>query len=563
VSGIAKDVLCNKMKNEMIQKEHYQKLFFLPSEMKTIFYLKFGELAERMDYLNGISAKQLMYLNVKHIHQILKKLNMENEDELSNLYALAIKLYMVFGLEKTIKILDGDYGILNRYFFDNVSKLDVSNVPLVKEGKKYIPKILNGFVNLMFANQEENHFKNMLLDSSNLLNRNWSYVYNHYDSIKERCHGIITLKKINVILKELSPAKDIPDVTPNNYKLQENYILDDVCLGNKTGSSNLEVYKMVLDIYEKMKHRIESSIPYVKGKAVNGYSYEMMRLNDPIAFTLGYKANSCIRVNDIAHDHLLHATLCRNGRILLILDKNQQLAAFVPLKRNGEVLIANSIECLHKLKNDNAISAFVAAVNDIVKTSIENEQDAIKLVCIGQGAYAKPKGIPFPNHIPTPTIWEKDDPIYSHTDQYHKNLEIIYQDSSIDLTMLKYGNPECSYMDPRMQIEFCDFKNASDVMVERALKVINAIRYENANSKELENFKLCRRQPIDKCVYNEDWYIITTYDGKIYGDFLKFNPQTEIEYKMAFSKFVDINYSDNKEKCGKEKTKHLSLKIFE
>lgn len=45
-----------------------------------------------------------------------------------------------------------------------------------------------------------------------------------------------------------------------------------------------------------MKQRTESSIPYIKGKATNEYFYEMMKLNNPIAFALGYKENYCIRV---------------------------------------------------------------------------------------------------------------------------------------------------------------------------------------------------------------------------------------------------------------------------
>lgn len=555
---MVKKVLYIKMKNMEIKKEQYKNLFYSPNGLKTVFYLKFGKTSRRMDYLNGISAKQLIYLNIKHINQILKSLNIENEDELSNLYSYAIKLYMVFGLERTLKILNGDYGHINRYFFDNVSNLDVKNVELIKEGKKYIPKISNEFINFMFANQNENHFKDMLSDSSSLLSKNWSYLYNNYEEIKEKCHGLITLKKLNVILKELSPERDLDDVSPNNYKLQENDILNDICLGNKTRKSNQEVYKMVLDIYEKMKRRIESSIPYVRGEVSNGYSYEMMKLNDPIAFTLGYRGNCCIRVNDIAHNHLLHATLCRNGRILLIFDKHHQLAGFVPLKRNGELLIANSIECLHKVRNENAIIAFKEAVKDIVETSQNNEKDSIKLVCIGREAYAKPNGTPFPSDIPTPTIFEKKDPIYSHTDQYHKTLDIIYKNPSLNLSTIKYGDPKCSYTDPRPQINSCNFKSENDESIEQALKIINAVRYENADIEELENFTLCRRYGIEKCIYNEDWYIVITSDGKIYGDFLKFNPKAEIEYKIAFGKLVGMNYDNYQEKHGKEKK--LSLK---
>lgn len=559
---MVKKVLYNKIKNMEIKKEQYKNLFYSPDGLKTIFYLKFGKLSRRMDYLNGISSKQLIYLNIKHINQILNSLNIENEDELSNLYSFAIKLYMVFGLERTLKILKGDYGHINRYFFDNVSNLNVKNVELIKEGKKYIPKISNEFISFMFANQNENHFKNMLSDSSSLLSKNWSYLYNNYEEIKEKCHGVITLKKLNVILRELSPERDLDDVSPNNYKLQENDILNDVCLGNKSRKSNQEVYKMVLDIYEKMKRRTESSIPYVKGEASNGYSYEMMKLNDPIAFTLGYKGNCCIRVNDIAHNHLLHATLCRNGRILLIFDKHHQLAGFVPLKRNGELLIANSIECLHKVRNESAILAFKEAVSDIVETSQNNEKDSIKLVCIGREAYAKPIGTPFPNDIPTPTIFEKNDPTYAHTDQYHRTLDIIYEKPALNISTIKYGNPTCSYTDPRPQISSCDFRSGNNEAIEQALKIINAVRYENADIEELENFTLCRRYGLDKCIYNEDWYIVTTYDGKIYGDFLKFNPKAETEYKIAFGELVGMSYDNYKEKNGKEKKLSLQRRRY-
>lgn len=559
---MVKKVLYNKIKNMEIKKEQYKNLFYSPDGLKTIFYLKFGKLSRRMDYLNGISSKQLIYLNIKHINQILNSLNIENEDELSNLYSFAIKLYMVFGLERTLKILKGDYGHINRYFFDNVSNLNVKNVKLIKEGKKYIPKILNEFISFMFANQNENHFKNMLSDSSSLLSKNWSYLYNNYEEIKEKCHGVITLKKLNVILRELSPERDLEDVSPNNYKLQENDILNDVCLGNKSRKSNQEVYKMVLDIYEKMKRRTESSIPYVKGEASNGYSYEMMKLNDPIAFTLGYKGNCCIRVNDIAHNHLLHATLCRNGRILLIFDKHHQLAGFVPLKRNGELLIANSIECLHKVRNESAILAFKEAVSDIVETSQNNEKDSIKLVCIGREAYAKPSGTPLPNDIPTPTIFEKNDPTYAHTDQYHRTLDIIYKKPALNISTIKYGNPTCSYTDPRPQISSCDFRSGNNEAIEQALKIINAVRYENADIEELENFTLCRRYGLDKCIYNEDWYIVTTYDGNIYGDFLKFNPKAETEYKIAFGELVGMSYDNYKEKNGKEKKLSLQRRRY-
>ncbi len=522
-----------------ISKSDYRKLFYSPEPLKTIFYLRFAKTSRRMDYLNGISLKQIMYLNVKHINQIIKLLDLENEDEISNTYSYSIKLYLVFGLERTLKILNGDYGNLNRSFFDNVSALNVSKVNLVKEGNKYIPDISKEFIGFMFANQRSNHFMYMLNNPTSNLNEYWSYLYNNFNELKEKCHNVITLKKLNIIFKQLSPSRDISDVSPDNYKLNDNDILNDVCLGNKTRKSNEEIYKILLDIYEKMKKRTESSIPYIKGEASNGYFYEMMKLNDPIAFTLGYKGNCCIRINDIAHNHLLHATLCRNGRILLIYDESHNLAGFVPLKRNGEVLIANSIECLHKKRNEKAIEAFSEAVKDIVLASQSNtlEVSPINLVCIGTEAYARSTGIPFPNDITTPTIYEKNDPIYENTDSYHSDLTIIYKNPELDLHNIKYGNPKCSYQDPRNSILSCDFQNSSDAEKEKALKIINAVRYANTDLEKLENFRLCDRFGISYCVFNEDWYILITYDGKIYSEYLKYDERAEKEYNITLIEF--------------------------
>lgn len=511
-------------------------LYYLPSTNKTIFFLKFNKTSRRMDYLDSFSSEQLLKLNVKHINQLVKLLEDENEDEVSLTYANAIKLYLVFGYERSLRILRRQYGNLNRYFFDNLLKLDTKNVHFEKEGSKYIPVISNGFINFMFSTEKENHFKTMLDNGSSTFNKYWYYLYNNFADIKVRCHGTVTLKRVNTILEKFSPEKDIGDVSCDNYKLQENDILNDVCLGNITTLSNEQVYKSLLDIYDQMKVRLESSIPYVKGVCENGYSYEMMRFNDPIAFTLGYKANCCIRVEGIAHKHLLHATLCRNGRILIIYDKDKNISAFAPLKRNGEVLIANSIECEHKKSNPKAIKAFEEAIKDIVSVSSSREREPIKLVCIGSEAYAKPQGKPFPRDIKTPTIYEKEDEVYKNTDIYHRTLDIIYKDSSINLKNIKYGDPKASYNDPRIKPIHTEFSYNNKEEGEKALKVINAVRYSliKDDMEKLENFKCANYYDIKECIYSEDFYVAILRDGKIVGGYLQYDERAEKEYSTAY-----------------------------
>lgn len=542
---IIKNVLYKRVLSNSISKSDYQKLFGSHNSLKTIFYLKFGKTSYRMDYLTGITVKQIMYLNVKHINQILKSIKLENEDELSNTYSLAIKLYLTFGLERTLRILNNNYGCLNRTFFDNISALNVENVILVKEGSKYIPSVLEGFIDFMFANEKSNHFIDMLKEPNCLLNKHWSYLYNNFSELREKCHNVITLKKLNIVFKQLSPSRDIDEVTPDNYRLNQDDILNDVFLGNKTRKSNGVIYKDLLDIYNKMKQRIESSIPYISGTSSNGYSYEMMKLNDPIVFTLGYKGNCCIRVDDIAHNHLLHATLCRNGRILLIYDENHNIAGFSPLKRNGEVLIANSIECLHKIKNDDAIIAFSDAINDLVALSQSNEEEPIRLVCIGEEAYAKPMGTQFPGNIKVPTIYEKDDSIYASTDIYHKRLIIIYKHPNIDLKNIKYGDPKISYLDPRNKVASCDFTTSSREDIDNALNVINAVRYTNTDIEEQESFVSCDFYKVKYCIYNDDWYLIMGSDDQIYGEYISVDPRAKSEFETAYNEFISNNSINN------------------
>ena len=243
----------------------------------------------------------------------------------------------------------------------------------------------------------------------------------------------------------------------------------------------------------------------------------------------------------------MHAALCRNGRILLIYNSDNELAAFVPLKRNGEVLIANSIECAHKKRNERAIETFMDAVKDIVYTSQSNksEDNPINLVCIGTEAYARPEGMPFPSEIKTPTIFEKNDSTYSSTDTYHKQLTIIYKNKDLKLSNLKYGNPKCSYLDPRESIKSCDFNTSSSAEIESALKVINAVRYTNSDLETKGNFKNTKGYGIVQCIYNEDWYILITYDEKIYGEYLEYDERAKEEYMIAMNELCNQNNKDN------------------
>ena len=496
-------------------------------DLKLIFYLKFNISLSSVRYLNGITSEQLSKINVKHINKLSKFLEDKTQDELSSIYGVCIKLYFIFGYERSLEILSGKYGEYNRIFLDNVAKTDVSRVNMIEEGNKYIPCIDKRFINFMFENPKNNHFIDMLNDKNSELYRRWYYFYNYYDEILEKCHNEITLKKIISILETEKYDISRSIITPDCNLLNNNSFLENIVLGNRTGYTNDEVLKSIVDIYKKMKKRIESSIPYVEDSSTSGYKYQTMKLDDYRAFELGYKANCCIRTMDIAHNHLLHATLCRNGRIILIYDKLGYLAAFCPIKRNGNVLIVNSIECVDKRLNEtgNFINtAFSECVQDIVDVS-KKSNEPIELVCIGTSSYLKPNCIPFPKEYMTPTIYEKDDEVYNDTDIYHKSLDIVYKDKNFKFENIKSKDPEVSYMDPRDEVKFFDYyKNRNNI--DEVLDIINSINY----SYDPENYRPIIRYGISTVYYNKDWFIIKSNFNDIISKCLDYDYRAKEEY---------------------------------
>ena len=503
-------------------------------DMRLMFYLKFNIALLNARYLHGITVEQLSKVNVKHINKLVKFLEDKTQDELSAIYGVCIKMYFIFGYERSIDILSGNFGQYNRIFLDNVAKTDVTRIEMQAEGNKFLPIIDKRFINFMFETPKNNHFIDMFNNKDSELYKTWYYLYNNYDEVLEKCHNEITLKKVNAILETEKYDIDRKIITPDNYLLNNSSFLENIILGNKTQYSNNEVLRKIVQIYSQMKQRIESSIPYVKGVSSSGYTYEVMKLDDIQIFELGYKANCCIRTLDIAHNHLLHAALCRNGRVLIIYDKLGDVAAFSPLKRNGNVLIANSIECVNKAEGINTYSisnAFKEGTKKIVEVT-KQSREPINLVCIGSESSLKPDTTHFPNEYPTPTIFEKDDEAYRNTDVYHKTLDVVYKDSDFDFKNIKSKNPDVSYMDPRDEIKFVDFlESRYNNNSEKVLDVINSINY----SVDPSNYIPMNKYFIRRVYYSKDWYIAETREG-IIGNCL----ENDFRAREEFNSYMEL-----------------------
>ena len=537
-NNLKRSIYYNEFKFEDIGKLIHEYDDVETKEKRIIFYLKFNKILGSVRYLYGISLEQLKKINVKHINKIYNLLKDNTQDELSAIYGVAIKMYLIFGYERTLEILNNKYGDYNKTFLDNVGKTDVTKINMKEEGSKYLPVIDKRFINFMFETPTNNHFINMLNNKRSEIYKRWYYLYNNYDEILEKCHNEITLKKVSEILETEKFDFDKNIIKPNNYELLNNDFLENIVLGNKTHYPNETVLKKINEIYTEMKKRVESSIPYTKGISTNNYKYEIMKLDDYILFELGYKANCCIRTLDIAHNHLLYTALCRNGRVLLLYDKLGDLIAFCPLKRNGNVLIINSVETIDKnISKYNDIKICLKEAIENIVSITNNEKEPIDLVCIGRESYIKPDYVPFPNDYLTPTIYEKHIDVYKDTDRYHKKLDIIYKRDNFDIKNIKNKDPEVSYMDPREEIKYVDFTDYKDH--DDILDLINSINYTLYQDSSIRIYRFS----IKKVYYNKDWYIIEKHDGTIYGEYLENDYRGKEEYESTLNKLIK---QDNK-----------------
>lgn len=480
------------------------------NDITKLFYEKFNILIDDSSLISGISAYQIVKINVHHINNIFKLTKLYIDNDIL-CYLISIKLYFVFGYERSLNILKGSFGLIGRVFLERIENIDVTDIDFIQEGSKYLPNINRRFINFMFERPSKNHFIDMLNDKNGLLYKNFDYVYNHFKELNASSKHV-SMKQIIKVLDGLKNDFRKELIPPNCYRLYDDEILKDIILGNNTIYDAKQILKEVCLIYTKMQRRVEASIPYVCG-LVDNLSYEMMKLDDPIFFTLGYQTSCCFRTLYIAHEHLLYASLCRNGRILLIRE-GKKVLAFASLKRNGNVLIVNSIE-YDKTKysdyQDKIIRAFNVAIWDIIKTCNESSEP-LKVVVIGRDSSLKPKTTLWPNDIKTPTIYEHDDDTYQYTDIYHLSVEIIYKDPNFDLRDIYAKNPSVSFQDPLDTIKW----KLKDELDSDTLNIIKGIDYEsNRTFTDVSN--------IDSICYCKYFYLILKDNKLIFSNSLNYD----------------------------------------
>ena len=102
-------------------------------------------------------------------------------------------------------------------------------------------------------------------------------------------------------------------------------------------------FNTLQQIYNYGKQRTFSSIPRIE-KTSDKYSYEMLRLDDPLAMAIGTLTDCCQELNNCAEVCMEHSMVDKNGRVFVIKDEQGNIVAQSWVWRNKDVLCFDNIE---------------------------------------------------------------------------------------------------------------------------------------------------------------------------------------------------------------------------
>ncbi len=87
-----------------------------------------------------------------------------------------------------------------------------------------------------------------------------------------------------------------------------------------------EDFELIQSLFNEGEVRDFSSIPRIQGR-INGYSYEMLRCDDPLALTIGTLTDCCQEIHGAGQTSMEHSVVSPDGRVFCVKDSEGRLVA--------------------------------------------------------------------------------------------------------------------------------------------------------------------------------------------------------------------------------------------
>ena len=196
------------------------------------------------------------------------------------------------------------------------------------------------------------------------------------DFIFENKHALINddemigfMKDLQEKIKELSQDPDYAGIKITPEVLIKSLVsVDNQYSNRKSGfekgeelatkfSFNQEYFDYAQCVWEEARKREASSIPRIEG-IENGYSYEVLRLDDAEGIYIGNLTDCCQRLGGVGETSMLHSMTEKNGRVFVVRDSDKRVVAQAWLWRNGNTICFDNVEIPNRakgVKNEKAI----------------------------------------------------------------------------------------------------------------------------------------------------------------------------------------------------------------
>ena len=431
---------------------------------------------------------------------------------------IVLKMLLSLGFKHTKEILEGKYGYLNAGVLSGAFRdLNPSDYEVADKQVKHT-RCQAAMVRFLFGNgvdDENSNIRRLLRGEVDtklwVVIRNWRLIY--------------ALSQGKVKLSEISGLLDDSVLLLQEYQQSLRGII------KEAGPDYLE---QILETYDRMLQRSESTIPKVKGQ-VDDLEYEVLDLDSVEQMSVGYITKCCFTFEGESSSSLDHALTSDSGRILVI-RKNGKLVAQSWLWRDGNVLCFDDIETtgLSRKSDEAYLKVCVDAAGKLLEASAEAEPEKERIEIVTVGISPNPNGVQKKTAQKILTKLDEKDVILPLADLYTDAGTQFILGKSPTYEHTKRFIPKARYQDERTKIIICDPQQCTEEELKKTGQTIAKIETISKSEREIEvsdfTFVIC----------GKDWFIGIYPDGSlaegVFGSDKRQNKEMLEAYKLISEK---------------------------
>ena len=189
-------------------------------------------------------------------------------------------------------------------------------------------------------------------------------------------------KFVSSIQKQFNEIKAINSNRSLTFERALNYVQSahyyNINIGNEKAAEISSIagyseddFEVLQQIYNYGKQRVFSSIPRIENQTEE-YTYEILRLDDPLAMAIGTLTDCCQEIGDAAEVDMEHSMVDKNGRVFVIYDNEKNVVSQSWMWRNQDTICFDNIEIPHKAfkrakQNQKTDTSFAEEIYEIYK----------------------------------------------------------------------------------------------------------------------------------------------------------------------------------------------------